>query len=62
MGSLKVTLKRSVIGRPEKQRNVLKSLGFAKKINSSVVVEDTDAIRRSIGKVAHLVEVEELSE
>lgn len=62
MADLKVTLKRSLIGRPEKQRNILKSLGFGKKINSSVVLEDTDAIRRSIQKVAHLVEVEELSE
>ncbi len=62
MANLKVTLRRSLIGRPAKQRNILKSLGFAKKINSSVVVEDTDAIRRSIQKVAHLVEVEEISE
>lgn len=62
MGSLKLTLRRSLIGRPQKQLNILKSLGFGKKINSSVVVEDTDAIRRSIQKVEHLIEVEEITE
>ena len=59
---LKLTLRKSLIGRPQKQLNILKSLGFGKKINSSVVVKDTDAIRRSIQKVTHLIEIEEVTE
>lgn len=59
---LKLTLRKSWIGRPQKQLNVLKTLGFGKKINSSVMVKDTDAIRRSIQKVVHLIEIEEVTE
>ena len=59
---LKLTLRKSVIGRPQKQLNILQSLGFGKKINSYVVVKDTDAIRRSIQKVVHLIEIEEVTE
>ena len=59
---LKLTLRKSLIGRPQKQLNILKSLGFGKKINSSVVVKDTDANRRSIQKITHLIEIEEVTE
>lgn len=62
MANLKVTLRRSLIGRPKNQHRVLQSLGLGKKINSSVVVPDTDATRKSIKRVNHLVEVEEISE
>jgi large subunit ribosomal protein L30 len=62
MANLKVTLRRSLIGRPKKQHRVLQSLGLGKKINSSVVVPDTDTTRKSIKRVEHLVEVEEISE
>lgn len=62
MANLKVTLRRSLIGRPKNQHRVLQSLGLGKKINSSVVVPDTDGTRRAIKRVIHLVEVEEVSE
>ncbi|HDP2828713.1 TPA: 50S ribosomal protein L30 [Staphylococcus aureus] len=58
MAKLQITLTRSVIGRPETQRKTVEALGL-KKTNSSVVVEDTPAIRGQINKVKHLVTVEE---
>ena len=36
MADLKITLKRSVIGRPQNQRDTVKALGL-KKMNSTVV-------------------------
>ncbi|RMG66785.1 MAG: 50S ribosomal protein L30, partial [Nitrospirae bacterium] len=41
---IKITLKRSYIGRPEKQRRVLQSLGL-RKIGQTVVKEDVPSIR-----------------
>lgn len=54
---LKITLKRSYIGIPEKQRKVLASLGL-KKIGRSVTQADNDAIKGMVHKVSHLVAVE----
>lgn len=54
---LRITLKRSYIGRPEKQRRVLRSLGL-RKIGQCVVKEDVPSIRGMINKVPHLIEVE----
>jgi large subunit ribosomal protein L30 len=54
---LKVTLVRSVIGRPQKQREVVKGLGL-RKISSSVVRKDCPEIRGMIHKIVHLVKVE----
>lgn len=56
---IKVTLVKSVIGRPEQQRKVVKTLGL-KKTNSFVIHEDTPAIRGMVNAVSHLVEVEEV--
>lgn len=56
---IKVTLVRSVIGRPEQQRKVVKTLGLGK-TNSFVIHEDTPAIRGMVNAVSHLVEVEEV--
>lgn len=58
MAKLKVTLVRSLIGRPEVQRQVVRSLGLGK-TNSVVEHHDTPQIRGMINKVAHLVKVEE---
>jgi large subunit ribosomal protein L30 len=55
---LKITLVRSPIGRPEKQRKVLGGLGL-KKMNKTVFLVDTAEIRGMIRKVSHLVSVEE---
>ncbi|HCT0458851.1 TPA: 50S ribosomal protein L30 [Staphylococcus pseudintermedius] len=58
MAKLQITLTKSVIGRPETQRKTVKALGLGK-VNSSVTVEDNEAIRGQINKVSHLVSVEE---
>jgi len=56
---LEITLKRSVIGRRENQKQTVQTLGL-KKINDTVVKDDSDAIRGMIRTVSHLVEVKEL--
>ncbi|SDF50806.1 50S ribosomal protein L30 [Sporolituus thermophilus] len=61
MAKLKITLTRSLIGRPEDQRATVRALGL-KKTNSSVIQDDTPVIRGMIRKVAHLVTVEEVQE
>ena len=57
MDKLKVTLIRSVIGRPQNQRDIVKGLGLGR-VNSSVVVSDNAAMRGAIRKINHLVDVE----
>jgi large subunit ribosomal protein L30 len=57
-GMLKVTLVKSMIGRPEKHRQVLRGMGLTR-INKTVELEDTPAIRGMIHKVSHLVTAEE---
>ncbi len=59
MAELKITLKRSVIGRPQNQRDTVKALGL-RKLNSTVVKTDNDAIKGMINTVSHLVDVEEI--
>ena len=58
MANLKITLTRSLIGRPATQRATIKALGL-KKLNSSVELEDNESLRGQIHKVEHLVTVEE---
>jgi large subunit ribosomal protein L30 len=55
---LKITLVKSGIARPGKHKVVLIGLGL-KKLNRSVIREDTPQIRGMINKVSHLVKVEE---
>jgi len=59
MAKLQITLKRSLIGRPENQRKTVQSLGL-RKTNSTVVKEDNAAIRGMVNTVSHLVEVKEV--
>lgn len=59
MAKLKITLTRSVIGRPEDQRATVKALGLGK-MHSSVVQEDSAVIKGMIRKVEHLVTVEQV--
>ena len=59
--TLKITLIKSMIGRPEKHRKVLRSLGL-RKLNKCVEHNNTPAIRGMIHKVSHLVDVEEISQ
>jgi len=55
---VKVTLIKSMIGRPEKHRKVLRAMGL-RKINKTVEFADCASIRGMINKVSHLVRVEE---
>jgi large subunit ribosomal protein L30 len=55
--TIKVTLKKSGIGYPERQKKTLLGLGL-KKLNASRNLKDTPAVRGMIKKVSHLVEVE----
>ncbi|MGX7196284.1 50S ribosomal protein L30 [Enterococcus olivae] len=59
MAELKITLKRSIIGRPQNQRDTVKALGLGK-VNSTVVKPANDAIKGMVNTVAHLVDVEEI--
>ncbi|GGE20818.1 50S ribosomal protein L30 [Marinithermofilum abyssi] len=58
---LAITLKRSMIGRPEKHRVTLRTLGL-KKREQTVIQNDSPAIRGMINQVKHLVEVKEVQE
>ncbi|WP_210367485.1 50S ribosomal protein L30 [Bacillus sp. REN3] len=55
---LEITLKRSLIGRPQDQRETVKALGL-RKVNQTVEKQDNAAIRGMINKVSHLVTVTE---
>ena len=57
-GSGKVQLKwvRSAICAPEKQKLVIKGLGFTR-LNQVIVRPDTQAIRGMVAKVPHLIEI-----
>ncbi|ACV61257.1 ribosomal protein L30 [Desulfofarcimen acetoxidans DSM 771] len=59
MADLKITLVRSCIGRPQKQRDNVRALGL-RKLNSSVVKKDTPIVRGMINKVSHLLKIEEV--
>lgn len=56
---LKVIWKKSDIGCPENHKRIVKSLGL-KKLNQSVIHDDTPAIRGMVNKISHLVTVEEI--
>jgi large subunit ribosomal protein L30 len=61
MAKVKVTLTKSVIGRPETQRRTVRALGL-RKINSVVELPDNPAIRGQLHKVEHLIKVEEIAD
>ena len=54
---IKVTLTRSLLGRPEKHRRVAKALGLSK-MHHTVVHYDTPVIRGMVNKISHLLTVE----
>ena len=55
--SLRITLKRSPIGTPERHRLVLRGLGL-RKIRQMVVRPDTPQVRGLIHKVGYLLDVQ----
>ena len=54
---IKITLVKSGIARPGKHKAILIGLGL-KKLNKSVLRQDTPEIRGMVNKVRHLVQVE----
>lgn len=56
---IQVTWKHSAIGRAETQKKTIAALGLHR-LNQSVTLQDTPAIRGMARKVSHLVEVKEL--
>jgi large subunit ribosomal protein L30 len=56
--TVKVTLKRSAIGRSPRQGQTLQSMGL-RRLNQTVELQDTPSTRGMIAKVAHLVSVDE---
>jgi large subunit ribosomal protein L30 len=59
VSKLKVTLIKSGIGYSQDQKRTLRALGF-RRLNQSVVHEDSGPVRGMIIKVRHLVNVEEV--
>ena len=55
-GQIQIKLVRSGIGFPEKQKKVIKGLGF-KRLNHIVTRPDTPEIRGMVFKIRHLVEI-----
>jgi large subunit ribosomal protein L30 len=53
---LRITLKRSPIGTPERHRLVLRGLGL-RRMHQTVVRPDTDQVNGMIRKVGYLLEV-----
>jgi large subunit ribosomal protein L30 len=60
MEEIKITLKRSPIGRPKKHKAIIRGLGL-KRTNQSVVLKETPEIWGMINKIPHIVDVERLS-
>lgn len=58
-GKLKIKLVKSMIGRPEKHRKVLRGMGLTK-LNRTVELQNTPSVRGMVQKVSHLVEAEEI--
>jgi large subunit ribosomal protein L30 len=58
MAKIKVTLVKSAIGRPERQKRTLVALGL-KKLNQTIEHDATPAVVGMVNKVQHLVSVTE---
>ncbi|MBW2598926.1 MAG: 50S ribosomal protein L30 [Deltaproteobacteria bacterium] len=58
MKQLRIKLVKSFIGRPEKQRRILRGMGL-ERVNKTVYLKDTPEIRGMVNKVSHLVSAEE---
>lgn len=56
LAKIKIQLKRSKIGKNQKQRQTVEALGL-RKIGQIVEKEDNPQIRGMINKVSHMVEV-----
>lgn len=59
MRQLHITLVRSVIGRNETQRATVRALGL-RRLNQTVVQEDSPSVRGMVERVRHLVKYSEV--
>jgi len=57
---LEITQVRSLSGRPETQRRTVRALGLTKN-QTSVIQNDTPAIRGMINKIPHMLKVREIT-
>lgn len=60
MTQIKITQKKSLIGRKEDHRRTIKALGL-RRINHSVIHEDSPQVWGMIHQVRYLVDVEEVN-
>ena len=58
---LKITLVKSTIGANPKNRKIVEALGF-KKLNSTIIRPDNDAMQGALRHISHMVKVEEIEE
>ena len=58
MARVRITWTRSAIGHPRDQRAALRALGL-RRLQQSVVREDSPSLRGNLTKVRHLIVVEE---
>jgi len=58
---LKITLIRSPIDYPRRQKDTVRALGL-RKLHQTVIHNDTPQIRGMIEKVKHLIKVEEIED
>ena len=54
---LKITLVKSTIGANPKNRKIVEALGF-KKLNSTIIRPDNDAMLGALRHISHMVKVE----
>ena len=60
MAKIKITQVKSVIDRSQKQKDTMRALGL-RKINHSIVIENSPSIQGMVNKISHLVTVEEVN-
>lgn len=60
MSRLQITLRRSVIGHPQPQKDTARALGLTR-LNRTVIRSDSAAVRGMIERIRHLVTVEEVA-
>ena len=58
MASVKITLKRSLSGRPPDQLGTIRALGL-RKIGGTVTKDDSPSLRGMLFKIRHMIEIED---
>lgn len=58
MARLRITWRKSAIGYNQDQKDTIRKLGF-RRLNQSLEIDDTPALRGMVHKVQHLVDIQE---